>query len=209
MKFATLAALACAQAAALQNKAAINMVAEAMSTVEEGSEAHMHLQNAMESLTDTKSKFTDAEILASHSQLVSVPIDEKRALALKVSPTYTLDSVNSVTLKSFRKIVGYDTFESIRKKNRSEAKDTSDYYNVTVSMMIQRKPVEAAAAPAADPYSPNGAQTLASTLDKGFPYDDWETWTDGRWLSELLITSIVEGRKKSFEKLIHIASIIF
>lgn len=38
--------------------------------------------------------------------------------------------------------------------------------------MIQRKPVEAAAAPAADPYAPNGAATLASTLDKGFPYDD-------------------------------------
>merc|ERR1711957_1039794 len=122
MKFATLAALACAQAAAAMNGAT----------------------------------FTDAEILASHSQLVSVPIDEKRALALK----------------SFRKIVGYDTFESIRKKNRSEAKDTSDYYNVTVSMMIQRKPVEAAAAPAADPYAPNGATTLAATLDKGFPYDD-------------------------------------
>merc|ERR1712097_245515 len=105
------------------------------------------------------------------SQVVHVPMDEKRDLTLKVSPTYQLDIVNSVTLKSFRKIVGYDTFESIRKKNRSEAKDTSDYYNVTVSMMIQRKPVEAAAAPAADPYSPNGAQTLASTLDKGFPYD--------------------------------------
>ena len=170
MKFATLAALACSQAAAVENRAAINLVADAMASVQEGSEAHAHLSNAMESLTDAK--FTDAEILASHSQLVSVPIDEKRALALKVSPTYTLDSVNSVTLKSFRKIVGYDTFESIRKKNRSEAKDTSDYYNVTVSMMIQRKPVEAAAAPAADPYSPNGAQTLASTLDKGFPYDD-------------------------------------
>ena len=170
MKFATLAALACAQAAAVQNRAAINLIADAMASVEAGSEAHAHLSNAMESLTDAK--FTDAEILASHSQLVSVPIDEKRALALKVSPTYTLDSVNSVTLKSFRKIVGYDTFESIRKKNRSEAKDTSDYYNVTVSMMIQRKPVEAASAPAADPYSPNGAQTLASTLDKGFPYDD-------------------------------------
>merc|ERR1711957_717917 len=138
MKFATLAALACAQAAAAMNGAT----------------------------------FTDAEILASHSQLVSVPIDEKRALALKVSPTYTLDSVNSVPLKSFRKIGGYDTFESIRKKNRSEAKDTSDYYNVAVSMMIQRKPVEAAAAPAADPYAPNGATTLAATLDKGFPYDD-------------------------------------
>ena len=170
MKFATLAALACAQAAAVQNRAAINLVADAMASVEVGSEAHAHLTNAMESLTDAK--FTDTEILASHSQLVSVPIDEKRALALKVSPTYTLDSVNSVTLKSFRKIVGYDTFESIRKKNRSEAKDTSDYYNVTVSMMIQRKPVEAAAAPATDPYSPNGAQTLAASLDKGFPYDD-------------------------------------
>jgi hypothetical protein len=170
MKFATLAALACSQAAAVENRAAINLVADAMASVQEGTEAHAHLANAMESLTDAK--FTDAEILASHSQLVSVPIDEKRALALKVSPTYTLDSVNSVTLKSFRKIVGYDTFESIRKKNRSEAKDTSDYYNVTVSMMIQRKPVEAAAAPAADPYSPNGATTLAATLDKGFPYDD-------------------------------------
>ena len=111
MKFATLAALACAQAAAVQNRAAINLVADAMASVEVGSEAHAHLTNAMESLTDAK--FTDAEILASHSQLVSVPIDEKRALALKVSPTYTLDSVNSVTLKSFRKIVGYDTFEVV------------------------------------------------------------------------------------------------
>merc|ERR1719329_103939 len=65
---------------------------------------------------------SDAEFLDTHSQTVSVPIDEKRALTLKVSPTYTLDEVNSVTLKSFRKIVGYDTFESIRKKNRNEAK---------------------------------------------------------------------------------------
>merc|ERR1712086_1085591 len=98
MKFATLAALACAQAAAIQNKQAAALVSEAMSQVEAGSAAM------------TGAEFTDAEILASHSQLVSVPIDEKRALALKVSPTYTLDSVNSVTLKSFRKIVGYDTF---------------------------------------------------------------------------------------------------
>ena len=170
MKFATLAALACAQAAAVQNKNTMALVSEAMSQLEAGSQAHEHLTNAMQSLAGAE--FTDAEILASHSQLVSVPIDEKRALSLKVAPTYTLDSVNSVTLKSFRKIVGYDTFESIRKKNRSEAKDTSDYYNVTVSMMIQRKPVEAAAAPATDPYSPNGAQTLAASLDKGFPYDD-------------------------------------
>ena len=106
------------------------------------------------------------------SQVVHVPIDEKRDLTLKVSPTYQLDIVNSVTLKSFRKIVGYDTFESIRRKNRSESKDISDYYNVTVSMMIRRRPAEAAAAPARDPYAPDGAPSLASTLDKGFPYDD-------------------------------------
>ena len=115
---------------------------------------------------------SDAEILESHSQIVNVPIDEKIALTLKVSPTYTLDEVNSVTLKSYRKIVGYDTFDSIRRKDRNETKDTSDYYNVTVSMMIRRRPAEAAAAPARDPYAPDGAPSLASTLDKGFPYDD-------------------------------------
>merc|ERR1711985_191421 len=115
---------------------------------------------------------SDAEILESHSQIVNVPIDEKRALTLKVSPTYTLDEVNSVTLKSFRKIVGYDTFESIRKKNRNEIKDPSDYYNITVSMMVQRKPLELAPAPLGDPYAPDGTPSLASTLDKGFPYDD-------------------------------------
>ena len=91
------------------------------------------------------------------SQLVHVPIDEKRDLTLKVSPTWKLDIVNSVTLKSFRKIVGYDTFNSIRTKDRAESKDTSDFYNVTVSMMIQRKPAEQSAAPARDPYSPDGA----------------------------------------------------
>ena len=104
---------------------------------------------------------------------VHVPIDEKRDLTLTVSPTFSLDKVSSVTLKSFRKIVGYDTFESIRKKNRSESKEISDYYNVTISMMIQRKPVEAASAPAKDPYNPDGNPSLAASLDKGFPYDDW------------------------------------
>ena len=123
---------------------------------ETGTEAHEHLTNALTSMNTN----VDAR-----SQVVHVPIDEKRDLTLKVSPTYQLDIVNSVTLKSFRKIVGYDTFESIRRKNRSESKDISDYYNVTVSMMIQRKPVEAAAAPAKDPYNPDGAAALAATLD--------------------------------------------
>merc|ERR1719313_258214 len=106
------------------------------------------------------------------SQTFSVPIDEKKALSLTVSPNYNLDTVNSVTLKAFRKIVGYDTFESIRKQDRSEVKDSSDYYNVTASMMIQRKPAAVATPTASDPYNPNGSTNLAASLDKGFPYDD-------------------------------------
>ena len=127
----------------------------------------MHLSSAAAALGGAAGK--DVE---KGSQLVSVPIDEKRALTLKVSPTYSLDIVNSVTLKAFRKMVGYDTFESIRKADRGEIKDPSDYYNVTVSMMVQRKPLELAPAPTRDPYNPDGAPGLASTLDKGFPYDD-------------------------------------
>ena len=151
-------------AEASATKSASELVAEAMSQVEAGSEAHAHLAAAANSLGGAKS--------GDGSQLVTVPIDEKRALTLKVSPTYSLDVVNSVTLKAFRKIVGYDTFESIRKADRGEVKDPSDYYNVTVSMMVQRKPLELAPAPARDPYNPDGAPSLASTLDKGFPYDD-------------------------------------
>ena len=105
-------------------------------------------------------------------QLVTVPIDEKRAMTLKVSPTFKLDDVESVTLKSFRKIVGYDTFESIRKAQRDERKDISDYYNVTVSMLVRRKPEDTAPPPKFDIYNPHGTQHLGQTLDKGFPYDD-------------------------------------
>ena len=159
---ATLAALMVSDANA--SRSAASLIAEAQSMV--GAEASAHLTAALGAMK------SDAEILESHSQIVNVPIDEKRALTLKVSPTYTLDEVNSVTLKSFRKIVGYDTFDSIRRKDRNETKDTSDYYNVTVSMMIRRRPAEAAAAPARDPYAPDGAPNLAATLDKGFPYDD-------------------------------------
>ena len=166
MKSFVLAALIASNVNASQSAA--DLVSQALAHVESGTQARIHLENALESLT-TK---TDAEIMASHSQTVAVPIDEKRALTVKVSPTYVLDEINSVTLKSFRKIVGYDTFESIRRKNRNESKDTSDYYNVTVSMMVRRKPAEASAAPARDPYNPDGAPSLAATLDKGFPYDD-------------------------------------
>ena len=155
-------------ASASATMSAEHLVSQALAQTESGSAARVHLENALSAMTSK----SDKEILESHSQTVAVPIDEKRALTVKVSPTYTLDEVNSVTLKSFRKIVGYDTFESIRKKNRAEQKDVSDYYNVTVSMMVRRKPAEVAAAPARDPYAPDGAPNLAATLDKGFPYDD-------------------------------------
>ena len=163
MKFVKLALCALGAAEATQQKSANQLVSQALLMTEVDSAAHEHLTNALMSMNNN----VDAR-----SQVVHVPIDEKRDLTLKVSPTYQLDIVNSVTLKSFRKIVGYGTFESIRRKNRSESKDISDYYNVTVSMMIQRKPVEAAAAPAKDPYNPDGNPSLAASLDKGFPYDD-------------------------------------
>merc|ERR1711907_162533 len=134
MKFVKIALCALGVAEASQQKSANQLVSQALLMTEVDSAAHEHLQNALMSMQTN----VDAR-----SQVVHVPIDEKRDLTLKVSPTYQLDIVNSVTLKSFRKIVGYDTFESIRRKNRSESKDISDYYNVTVSMMIQRKPVEA------------------------------------------------------------------
>ena len=57
---------------------------------EAGSEAHMHLTNALNAMNAN----VDAR-----SQQVHVPIDEKRDLTLKVQPTYNLDIVNSVTLK--------------------------------------------------------------------------------------------------------------
>ena len=105
---------------------------------------------------------------------MDVPIDEVRAITLKVSPTFALDHVNSVTLKSFRKVVGYDTFNSILKKDRDEKKDPADYYNITVSMMVKRTP-EHAVIPK-DPY--DGAVGLAASLDKGFPYDDADITLD-------------------------------
>ena len=95
-----------------------------------------------------------------------MPIDETKAITLKVSPTWKLDHVESVTLKSFRKIVGYDTFDAIRKNDRDEKKDPADYYNVTVSMMVQRKPKSVAVVKDKD------AKALSEVLDKGFPYDD-------------------------------------
>jgi hypothetical protein len=98
------------------------------------------------------------------SMPVTVPVDEVNAITLKLSPTFERDKVESVTLKSFRKVIGYDTFDAIRKKDRDEVKDPSDHYNVTVSFMVQRVPENQALPPS--------TAHLAAKLDKGFPYDD-------------------------------------
>ena len=162
----------------IQLDSKMQLVSAALSMTSTRAEAHALLEEALSTFQGAHShnrvqeKIAVEGTLDAQSSLVTVPIDEKKALNLKVSPTFQADTVKSVTLKAFRKIVGYDTFESIRKQDRSEVKDSSDYYNVTVSMMVRRKPVEAASAPARDPYAPDGAPALAATLDKGFPYDD-------------------------------------
>jgi hypothetical protein len=95
-----------------------------------------------------------------------------QAIGLKVSPTYGQDDIQSVTLKSFRKVIGYDTFNSILKEDRDETKDPADYYNVTVSMMIKRNPLTAATY---DKYTNADGKTLGQVIDKGFPYDDGDS----------------------------------
>ena len=87
-------------------------------------------------------KATSQDALDKRSQVVKVPIDEVEAIGAKLAPTYALDDIQSVTLKSFRKVIGYDTFNSILKKDRHETKDPADYYNVTVSFMVKRNPKE-------------------------------------------------------------------
>jgi hypothetical protein len=102
-----------------------------------------------------------------------VPIDEVKAITMKVSTTFERDVIDSVTLKSFRKVIGYDTFESILNEDRHETKDPDDHYNITVSMMVRRLP-----APELDAAVPTTIPHLAATLDKGFPYDDDGDLTD-------------------------------
>jgi len=103
-----------------------------------------------------------------------------------------LDDIQSVTLKSFRKVIGYDTFESILKKERSEKKDPADYYNVTVSMMIKRNPATKATF---DKYTSADGKTLGQVIDKGFPYDDADTTlTEGIKKVNLMSVGTVVGK---------------
>jgi hypothetical protein len=119
-------------------------------------------------LVDTKSS---AGPYLDHAMPVAVPIDEMKSIGLAIVPTASKrDIVESVTLKSFRKVIGYDTFNSILRKDRDENVDPADHYNVTVSIMVRRDPVPSAARNQNDPY--NGLTHLSERLDKGFPYDD-------------------------------------
>jgi hypothetical protein len=75
-----------------------------------------------------------------------------------------------------RKLVGYDTFESIRTTKRLAKKDTSDYYNISVSVMARRKSSDSCknAEDKANQTASNAIAThaLGGIIDKGFPYDD-------------------------------------
>ena len=127
---------------------------------------------AITSLLNCKvSASVTGETVSKRSTSLIVPIDEKATMKILLSPEYELDKIESATLKAFRKIVGYDTFESIRKTRLNTKRDPEDYYNVTMSMLISRRPADLAPAPARDIYNPEG-KSLTSRLDKGFPYDD-------------------------------------
>lgn len=90
-------------------------------------------------------------VILENSQPVLIPIDELEGISLTIAPTTNIrDVVESVTLKSFRKVIGYDTFSSILKKNVDEKKLTADHYNVTISIMVRRDPKPLA--PSGDPF---------------------------------------------------------
>ena len=82
-----------------------------------------------------------------------------------------------MTLKSFRKVVGYDTFNSILKGGRDEQKDISDHYNVTLTVMVKRNPESTLRGTyVSDTFA--GGKTLKDIIDKGFPYDDGDNSID-------------------------------
>lgn len=96
-----------------------------------------------------------ASAFLENAQPFIVPVDSPTPIALMIAPTASAqDIVESVTLKSFRKVVGYDTFNSILKKNRDEMKDPADHYNVTVSLMVRREPQPRTGKFAHDIYNP-------------------------------------------------------
>lgn len=98
-------------------------------------------------------------------------------MGLQVNPTFNRDIIQSVTLQAFRKIIGFDTFNSILKKDRDETKDPADYYNVTVNMLVKREP---APKQAHEIWHNEDGKTLKQVIDKGFPYDDADSTSNDR-----------------------------
>merc|ERR1711934_194768 len=137
----------------------------------------------------------DNSAVSSHATLVDVPIDEVQAIELQVNTLYNLDTIESVTLKSFRKVVGYDTFNSILNGAREETKDMSDHYNITMTVMVKRDPEEAHTPPPAETFG--GGKTLSKIIDKGFPYDDGDNSIEDqtpKWSKKKTETPINVGK---------------
>ena len=66
-------------------------------------------------------------------------------------------------------------------------------------MMIRRIPEDVAHPPTVDPY--NGGVPLSSTLDKGFPYDDWaelSDWIVWRPIINLVLWPISKNKEDNF-----------
>ena len=154
------AALAVSETNGMQSH--IELVSRALTMGGNRENAQTLLKQALSSFATLGERDAEGKPQKKDVKLLDVPIDEKKTLQLKVSATYARDRVESVTLKAFRKIVGYDTFNSIRKKNLKETKDAADYYNVTLCTLVKRLPEPSA-------VSTHG---LAASLDRGFPYDD-------------------------------------
>ena len=154
------AALAVSETNAMQSH--IELVSRALTMGGNRENAQTLLKQALSSFATLGERDGNGLATTKDVRLLDVPIDEKKSLQLKVSATYSRDAVESVTLKAFRKIVGYDTFNSIRKKNLNEAKEAADFYNVTLCALVKRLPVPTAVS----------TKGLAASLDRGFPYDD-------------------------------------
>jgi hypothetical protein len=137
----------------------------------------------------------DNSAVSAHATLVDVPIDEVQAINLSVNALFGLDTIESVTLKSFRKVVGYDTFNSILNGAREETKDMSDHYNITMTVMVKRDPETAHTPPPAETF--DGGKTLSKIIDKGFPYDDGDNSIEDqtpKWSKKKTETPINVGK---------------
>jgi hypothetical protein len=143
-------------------------------------EKHKHEKKAKKEKATPENKSlakTVQDVAGPNEFIVHAPIDEINPLTIKMSPTFERDTVLSARVGAFRKIVGYDTFDSILKQNRDEIVDPNDYYNVSINMMIKRVPTEG---PGKVLDEWNGGSAIAPKLDKGFPYDDGDNTISDR-----------------------------